>query len=140
VAVSKRNVIASGVLAAAVIAFVAYVVVSNRQLNQYTSPTSSSVSTTPIQESKDTITIKNTSVSDKGYGITEVVGEATNNSSTKHSATLKATFYSADGKIIGTASGVVNDISPNDTKTFNLMTTDSIAGYSSFKVQIDSLI
>ncbi len=97
--------------------------------------------TTPKAEpAKEKMTIKNSTVSDKGYGMTQVDGEITNNDSGKHSATLKATFYDADGKILGTASGAVNDVAPGETKTFSLMTNDSISGYKDMKVQVDTLL
>lgn len=70
----------------------------------------------------------------------QVDGEITNNDSGKHSATLKATFYATDGKIMGTATGAVNDVAPGETKTFSLMTTDSISGYATMKVQVDTLL
>lgn len=68
-----------------------------------------------------------------------VVGEATNNDSTKHTMTLKATFYDASGKILGTASGALNDLEAGQTKTFELLTTDTVTGYKDMKVQVDSL-
>lgn len=86
---------------------------------------------------KDNLVISNSTYKDGEYS-KEVVGEIKNNNSTKRSATLKATFYDADGKIIGTASGFVSDIAAGETKTFNLYTTDNVAGYEDIKVQIDS--
>ena len=93
-------------------------------------------------ESKDVekVTISNSVVQDKGYGIFGVAGEVTNNDNVKHSATLKATFYDADGKILGTASGAVNDVASGETKTFDLMTTDKVASYKNMKVQVDTLL
>ena len=92
------------------------------------------------ETAKEKMTIKNSTVTDKGYGMNQVDGEITNNDSGKHSATLKATFYAADGKIMGTATGAVNDVAPGETKTFSLMTTDSISGYANMKVQVDTLL
>jgi len=86
------------------------------------------------------MTISNSTANSKGYGVFEVIGEITNNDSVKHSATLKATFYDRENKILGTAVGAVNDVEAGQTKTFNLMTTDSVDGYSEFKVQIDTLL
>lgn len=59
---------------------------------------------------QEALTIKNSVAIDKGYGMTQVDGEVTNNDTAKHSATLKVTFYDANGKILGTASGAVNDL------------------------------
>jgi hypothetical protein len=92
------------------------------------------------QPKVEKMTISKSNAKNKGYGIFEVVGEIANNDSIKHSATLKATFYAKDGSIMGTALGAVNDVEPSQTKTFNLMTTDSVTGYSEFKVQIDTLL
>lgn len=109
--------------------------------NSNSDKTSTSNSTSSSTETaKEKMTIKNSTVTDKGYGMNQVDGEITNNDSGKHSATLKATFYAADGKIMGTATGAVNDVAPGETKTFSLMTTDSISGYATMKVQVDTLL
>ncbi len=105
-----------------------------------TSASNSSSSSSSTETAKEKMTIKNSTVTDKGYGMNQVDGEITNNDSGKHSATLKATFYAADGKIMGTATGAVNDVAPGETKTFSLMTTDSISGYATMKVQVDTLL
>lgn len=105
-----------------------------------TSTSNSSSSSSSTETAKEKMTIKNSTVTDKGYGMNQVDGEITNNDSGKHSATLKATFYAADGKIMGTATGAVNDVAPGETKTFSLMTTDSISGYANMKVQVDTLL
>lgn len=104
------------------------------------STSNSSSSSSSTETAKEKMTIKNSTVTDKGYGMNQVDGEITNNDSGKHSATLKATFYAADGKIMGTATGAVNDVAPGETKTFSLMTTDSISGYANMKVQVDTLL
>lgn len=88
---------------------------------------------------KEKITIKNSVFQDKGYGLFEVVGEAVNNDTATRNMTLKATFYTADGKIMGTATGGVNDLAAGETKTFNLVTTDKVTGHANFKVQVDTL-
>lgn len=112
--------------------------------NTQTVPNGNNQTTTANTETSkpktESITITNSSAKSKGYGMWEVVGEAKNNDSIKHSATLKATFYSTDGSIMGTAVGAVNDIEAAGTKTFNLITTDSVTGYKEMKVQVDTLI
>ena len=60
--------------------------------------------TTPTQPKQEKLTIKNSNYSEAN-GFKQVVGEVTNNDIGVHSATLKATFYDACGKILGTASG-----------------------------------
>ena len=105
-----------------------------------TSTDSKTTDTKKSESAKEKLTIKNSVASDKGYGMIQVDGEVTNNDSSEHSATLKATFYDADGKILGTASGAVNDLAPGETKTFSLMSTDKIDGYKDMKVQVDTLL
>ena len=113
---------------------------SNTQ--KVTNPEKSSGETTNNQSKPATekMTITNSNAKDKGYGMWEVVGEVKNNDSIKHSAFLKATFYGDGGQILGTASGAVNDVTPGETKTFNLISTDSVTGYKEMKVQVDTLI
>ena len=62
------------------------------------------------------ITVDNYDVVPSGYG-TEVQGEATNNDSVEHSASIKATFYNESSRIIGTADGMVTQLAPGETKT-----------------------
>lgn len=67
-----------------------------------------------------------------------VHGEAHNPGPGVKSAILKATFYDAERRIVGTATGAVNQIAPGDTKTFTLTASRHIAGYDSFRVQVDA--
>jgi hypothetical protein len=73
-------------------------------------------------------------------GMTMIYGEAINNDSKAHSFTLKVTFYDGDNKIIGTASGAVNNLNGGDTKIFAAMTTDDISNTANQKVQVDTLL
>jgi hypothetical protein len=68
-----------------------------------------------------------------------VQGEATNNDTVEHTASLKATFYDESGKIVGTADGVVNQLAPGDTKTFTVMSTNAVRQYARLKVQVDAV-
>lgn len=95
--------------------------------------------TAPAQPKQEKLTIKNSTYSETS-GLKQVVGEVTNNDSGQHSATLKATFYDASGKILGTASGAVNEVAPGETKTFTLITGDNVTGYKDMKVQVDTLL
>jgi hypothetical protein len=85
--------------------------------------------------SADEITIRNASVIGTAHG-KELHAEATNNDAVQHSATVKATFYGADGGIVGTADGIVNQLRPGGTKTISL---DGIPDYARFKVEVDTL-
>ena len=95
--------------------------------------------TTPTQPKQEKLTIKNSNYSEAN-GLKQVVGEVTNNDTGVHSATLKATFYDASGKILGTASGAVNEVAAGETKTFTLITADNVTGYKDMKVQVDTLL
>lgn len=110
-----------------------------RGSNQPIVTPSTTESPAPTQPANEKLTIFNTSFSAKA-GYSEVVGEIKNNDGIKHIASLKATFYDVKGKIIGVAIGTVSDLAPGETKTINLMTTDSVAGYATMKVQVDALL
>jgi hypothetical protein len=84
------------------------------------------------------VTVDNYAVVPNGHG-TEVQGEATNNDTVEHTAFLKATFYDEVGKIVGTADGAVNQLAPGDTKTFTLVSANTIQQYARLKVQVDAV-
>lgn len=114
---------------------------SSNKSNTQTTPNSNSDANAPTaaQPATEKMTIKNSAYKDNG-GLKQVVGEITNNDTSEHSATVKATFYAADGSILGTAVGAVNEVAAGQTKTFTLMTTDEVAGYKDMKVQVDTLL
>jgi hypothetical protein len=128
--------IAGGIIVIAAIAS------STSKSNTQSVPSSNSNASQQSADQKpsaEKMTIKN-SAYQEADGLKQVVGEITNNDTGKHTATIKATFYSADGKILGTAVGSVNDVAPSETKTFNLYTNDEVTGYKDMKVQVDTLI
>jgi len=94
----------------------------------------------PTSPSRPTskITVSNYDVVPSGYG-TEVQGEATNNDTVEHTASLKATFYDESGKILGTADGMVTQLAPGDTKTFTLISTNTVSQHARLKVQVDAV-
>lgn len=117
---------------------------SGNKSNTQSVPNSNSdtTNTAPAQQSeaqKEKLTIKNSTYSEAN-GLKQVVGEVTNNDTGVHSATLKATFYDASGKILGTASGAVNEVAAGETKTFTLITADNVTGYKDMEVQVDTLL
>jgi hypothetical protein len=67
----------------------------------------------------------------------ELHAEATNHDTVEHSAMIKATFYGADGKIIGTSDGVVNQLGAGRTKTFSLR---SVPEHTRAKVEVDTIL
>jgi hypothetical protein len=94
----------------------------------------------PTSASRPTpkITVSNYDVVPGGYG-TEVQGEATNNDTVEHTASLKATFYDESGKILGTADGIVTQLAPGETKTFTLISTSTVPQHARLKVQVDAI-
>jgi len=82
----------------------------------------------------DGITIANISVLAGSLG-KELHAEATNHDTVEHSATIKATFYGANGRIVGTADGLVNQLRAGGTKTFSMQ---SIPDHDRAKVEVDT--
>ena len=137
-----RHKVLSVVIALVIIGAIAGAANSNKS-NTETVNNSNSNTSQPSQSSapstSEKMTISNSTYS-ANSGLYQVVGEVKNNDTTQHSATLKATFYDASGKITGTASGAVNDVAPGDTKTFTLLSTTDVTGYANMKVQVDTLL
>jgi hypothetical protein len=103
-------------------------------------PSATPSAPSPASPSRPTakITVDNYDLVPSGYG-TEVQGEATNNDTVEHSASLKATFYNESGKILGTADGMVAQLAPGETKTFTLISTNAIPQHDRLKVQVDAV-
>jgi predicted nucleotide-binding protein len=80
----------------------------------------------------------NFSVVRDSLGMHTVHGEARANGTAVSWLMLKATFYT-NGKIIGTATGLVRDLEPRETKTFSLTTTDDVSSYDDYRVQIETV-
>jgi hypothetical protein len=85
--------------------------------------------------SGDKITIANISVIAGSLG-SELHAEATNSDTVEHSATIKATFYDANGRIVGTADGLVNQLRAGGTKTVSMQ---SIPDHDRAKVEVDTI-
>jgi hypothetical protein len=83
----------------------------------------------------DRITIANIPVIAGSLG-KELHAEATNHDTVEHLATIKATFYGADGKIVGTADGLVNQLRAGGTKTFSMQ---GIPDHDGAKVEVDTI-
>ncbi len=106
------------------------------QASGATGPAPAQASRPMASESVDEITVGNASVVATALG-KELHAEATNHDAVPHSATVKATFYGADGGIVGAADGVVNQLRPGDTKTISL---HGVPDHARFKVEIDALL
>ena len=83
----------------------------------------------------DEITIDNISVVAGSTG-NELHAEATNHGAVEHSAMIKATFYGAEDRIVGTSDGLVNQLRPGGTKTFTLR---DIPEHARAKVEVDAI-
>jgi hypothetical protein len=77
---------------------------------------------------------------DSRMGITTVSGEVRNYDNASHSFTLTVTFYDANNNIIGTANGVVNNIGPNQLKTFEAISTNNLSNSKHYLVDVDTII
>ncbi len=73
-------------------------------------------------------------------GFTTVEGEAKNTDTAAHSFTIVVGLYDSSKKLIGTATGAINDIAAGDTMTFTAMGTEEIKGVKSHKVQVDTMV
>lgn len=91
------------------------------------------------EENKSNLISFSNTVSKTTYGMTTVIGEIKNNDIIKHSISLTVTFYDNDGKIMGTGTGFVSDLSPSDTKTFEIASMEDYSTSNSYKVQINKL-
>lgn len=67
-----------------------------------------------------------------------VHGEATNHEPKALMLALKATFFDATGAILGSADGIVNEISHEERKTFELSTSETIEDFTRVNIQIDT--
>lgn len=74
------------------------------------------------------------------FDTTTVDGEAKNIDTKDHSFTVVVAFYDKNKKLIGSASGAVNDLAAGDTKTFSAMSIGDYSNADSYKVQVDTLI
>jgi len=86
------------------------------------------------------ITLINISVQEGSRGRYRISGEAVNNSHDELSAILGATFYDADGTVIGTASGSVNRLAACQTTMFWLRVSRDMSGYDSMNVRVDCIL
>ncbi len=79
-------------------------------------------------------------VSKSQAGFTTIDGEAKNIDTTDHSFTVVVGFYDKNKKLIGTATGAVNDLAAGDTKTFSAMSTGDYSKAANYKVQVNTMV
>lgn len=73
-------------------------------------------------------------------GITTVDVEATNNDTKTHSFTVSIGFYDDDNKLIGVATGAMNDLGAKETKTLSAIATGDLSTAASNKVFVDTMV
>ena len=73
-------------------------------------------------------------------GITTITGETINHDTKDHSYLFIVTFYDKDKNIIGTGTGIVNNIGAGQTKTFEAISQDDIENAVNYKIDIDTLL
>jgi predicted nucleotide-binding protein len=86
------------------------------------------------------VAVKTTARKHKPQNHYELVGEAKNNDTAKHTTTIRATFYGDDGRIMGTASDAVFQLAAGDTKTFTMNLENNISSATSVKVYVDIVL
>ena len=74
----------------------------------------------------------------ENYGMTTVEGEVKNNLSKNISFSLKVSFYDANKKLLGSASGYMSGLKSGETKTFSASAMEDYTNYASYKIQIDN--
>lgn len=85
------------------------------------------------------VELDNFTANRKGFGMV-VYGEATNNEPAALTFVLKATFFDADGMILGSADGFVSEIDSGERRTFELTTSDKIEHSTRVHVHVDTCI
>lgn len=85
------------------------------------------------------MTVTNTSVIETRHR-TEVHGEATNSQGVRKTASLKATFYNSENRIIGVATGLASEVGPGETNSFTLSSMDPIGEYARYKMQFEAVL
>jgi hypothetical protein len=86
------------------------------------------------------ITLTNIMVREGSRGRYKISGDAINHCDTELSAILGATFYAANGTVLGTASGSVNRLAACQTTLFWLRASCDVSGYDSMKVRVDCIV
>jgi antitoxin component YwqK of YwqJK toxin-antitoxin module len=90
-----------------------------------------------VTDNSDILSFGKPTVKPARYGITRVLVEAKNVTQHQVTCTLTATFLKGDS-IIGTADGILSDVSAGDTKTAGFTTSDNVAGYDTLKLKTSS--
>ena len=109
-------------------------------LNNPSLTSSSSLFTDNSQTELETQIKFNKLIYRESYGVTTISGEVKNASNSNHAFSFIITFYDKNENIIGTATGIIQNIEPNQTKTFETVTMDHVKGAKSYRVNIDTVL
>lgn len=72
--------------------------------------------------------------------MTSVYGEVTNNDNKACSFTVKVSFYDSGMKLLGTATGAVNDLNSGSTKTFSAVAAEDYSKAADYKADVDTIV
>ncbi|MCF8565031.1 FxLYD domain-containing protein [Alicyclobacillus tolerans] len=106
--------------------------------NMDTSSSSSSGSSSG-SSSNSTITLNQLTKAADGSS-TIITGNAINTGSVVHSFTITASFYDANGKLIGVEVGSVEDLPPGQSTSFQTLPTGNYFGAASYKVKVQNMM
>lgn len=88
---------------------------------------------------EEVITFSNLVVKETG-GMVTVDGEATNKDDRTHSFTVAVGLYDENDKLLDVATGAVNDLAPDETKTFTAIATGSASNAKKLKAFVDTIV
>ena len=74
------------------------------------------------------------------FGMATMDVDVKNTDTKAHSFTVFVSFYDANKKLIGVASGALNDLGAGVTKNLTAISTDDISKYKTFRIQINTMI
>ena len=75
----------------------------------------------------------------KVASMTSIDGEAKNTDTAAHSFMLSIGAYDSEGKLIGVATGAVNDLAAGDTKTFKAISSDDLSAAVTYKAFVGTM-
>ena len=73
-------------------------------------------------------------------GMLTIDGEAKNNDASEHSFTLSVGLYDSNNKLLGVATGAVNDIGAGETMTFSAISTENPENIKTYKAFVDTIV
>ena len=96
--------------------------------------------TVKTENNKPEVVEFSNTVANKAANMTTISGEAKNIDTATHSFTLDVGAYDSAGKLIGVATGAVNDLAAGDTKTFSAIAAGDLSAAATYKVFVSTLV